>query len=143
MGIRDQITEQSEELKRKGSSFVDKHREKSKDWVKTHGEKTKSKLKEKKSELGDQYRESKANLRNQWLENRPQWMNYWDSASAHRNRFINDTPLASRMSGLAMLSGLTFLLSRGLVRRFKRAIYVGVIGGVFIVPEVMNPFKKK
>lgn len=142
MGLWDPYNEKLMEFKRKGYSVLETNRT----WAYQVYEEYKAKTQEStiraKDSVCGKYYEMRDSAKEQYAEIRPEVFNYWHTAKSHRKQFILDTPLATRMTIYIGTTGLTLLLTGGILKRLRRTLFVGVLAGVLIVPEVANPFNK-
>lgn len=142
MGLWDPYKGKLMEFKGKGHSIL----ETNKAWAHQVYEEYRAKTEESairaKDSVREKYNEVKDSAKEQYAEIRPEVFNYWHTAESYRKQFISDTPLATRMTMYIGTTGLTLLLTGGILKRLKRTLFTSVVVGVLIVPEVVNPFNK-
>ena len=66
----------------------------------------------------------------------------WSKLQKVRYEYLESHHITYRTLEMVALTGGVFLLSRGMIKRFRNTGFVGVVGGCIWTPELVNPFNR-
>ena len=142
MGLWDPYKEKVQELSNRASTSLDNLKTSGKNQVHALKDFSAETARASKGAACTRYKQAKSAACEQWRAVRPEAFNYWGSAKAWRAAYVRDTPLAYRVTTVALSTGLLVLVTPGLLRRVRRGCFVGGVLACCMIPEVVNPFNK-
>ena len=66
----------------------------------------------------------------------------WSKLQKMRYDYLENHHITYRTLEMVAITGGVFLLSRGMIKRFRNAGVVGIAGGCIWTPELVNPFNR-